>query len=88
MLGHDEREERLADGLGLELLHAEEIKVLESVLRGEGDESALGESRRKSLVSVVFPFADDIQRSAFKPVLTNDDGTLFSRSEVKIFWQG
>ena len=88
MLRYDDREECLADRLGLELLHPEKIEILVSVLRGEGDEAAFGEARCEGLVGIKVGLPGHVLGRAFEPVLADDDGTLFTREEVEVFWQG
>ena len=78
VLGDDEGEEGFADGVGFALEEAEAVFADVEVLRGEGDEAALGEAGGEGLVGFESGFADDVLRAAFEAVLADDDGAFFA----------
>ena len=84
MLRHDDREQRLAERVGLALQRAEVVLADVRVLRGERDEAALGQLGGEALDRrLVFSLlADDVLRPAFEAVLADDDGPLLAGLQV------
>ena len=78
----DEREQRLAERIGLALQDAEVVPADVGVLGGEDDEALVGECRAERVVQASCSRIDDHVRPAFQPVLADDHRPPFARLEI------
>src|SRR5262249_35423742 len=77
-----DREERLAERVGLPLQGAELVLADVQVLRRERDEAAAGQFGRERLVGGVALLADGVLRPALEPMLADDDRPLLAGFQV------
>src|ERR1043165_1296751 len=86
MLGQDDREEGLAQGIGFALEHAEFVHAAIQIMRCKHHEATLSQPGGESLVSSVAAslrvIGDGVGRYSFQTVLANHDRPALSRLQI------